>query len=65
MLIRDVNGRIVIISRSECRNEKVYYEKLYNVCLPYTKKYKSIFVNSPKENILSKKQIFSKDLSDD
>jgi hypothetical protein len=48
MLIRDVDGNIHIINRSDCKNDTVYYEKIYNIKLGYTKKYKSIVVNVPK-----------------
>lgn len=48
MLIRDVDGNIHIINRSDCKNDMVYYEKIYNIKIDYTKKYKSIVVNLPK-----------------
>ena len=49
MIVRDVDGKLIIISRKECRNEKVYNEKLYNIRIEYCKKYKSVFVSSPKD----------------
>jgi hypothetical protein len=51
MLVRDVNGLIVIISRSECKNEKVYNEKLFNIRLKYVEKYKKVVLNTPKNVI--------------
>jgi hypothetical protein len=48
MLIRDADGNIHIINRSDCKNDMVYYEKIYNIKMGYTKKYKSIVVNIPK-----------------
>jgi hypothetical protein len=48
MLIRDADGNIHIINRSDCKNDMVYYEKIYNIKMDYTKKYKSIVVNLPK-----------------
>ena len=48
MLIRDVDGNIHIINRSDCKNDTVYYEKIYNIKIGYTKKYKSIVANVPK-----------------
>lgn len=53
MLVRDSEGRLVIISRKDCKNESVYNEKLYNIRLNYTKKYKSVIIN-PKEPVLIK-----------
>ena len=48
MLIRDADGNIHIINRSDCKNDMVYYEKIYNIKMGYTKKYKTIIVNLPK-----------------
>ena len=48
MLIRDADGNIHIINRSDCKNDMVYYEKIYNIKMDYTKKYKSIVINLPK-----------------
>ena len=48
MLIRDADGNIHIINRSDCKNDMVYYEKIYNIKMEYTKKYKSIVINLPK-----------------
>lgn len=64
MLVRDIDGRIVIISRSECKNEKVYNEKLFNVRLQFVNKYKNVVLNSPK-NIQQTNTLFSKDFTDD
>jgi hypothetical protein len=46
MLVRDVDGRIVIISRSECKNEKAYNEKIFQVRLKYANKYTNIVLNA-------------------
>lgn len=51
MLVRDSEGRLVIVSRKDCKNERVYNEKLYNIRLNYTKKYKSVIIN-PKVPVL-------------
>ena len=65
MLLRDIDGKLIIISRKDCKNEKAFNGKIYNVRLPYTKIYKNIFINDPK--VVSNKviNIHSKDLSDD
>jgi hypothetical protein len=67
MLLRDIDGKLIIISRKDCKNEKVYNEKIYNVRLPYTKTYKSIFLIDPKVVLSNKSnvKVQSKDLSDD
>jgi hypothetical protein len=46
MLLRNVNERLQIISRKDCKNESEYNKKLYNLRLEYMSKYKSVFVNS-------------------
>jgi len=71
MLVRDSNGTIIIISRKDCKNESVYNEKIYNIRLNYTKKYKSVFINQKTQmlnkeiqNLFTSSQIL-KDSSDD
>jgi hypothetical protein len=50
MIMRDVDGNIHIINRTDCKNDIVYYEKIYKIKLGYTKKFKSIVVNIPKND---------------
>jgi hypothetical protein len=37
MMIRDINGNIHIINRADCKNDTVYYEKIYNIKMGFTK----------------------------
>jgi uncharacterized protein YnzC (UPF0291/DUF896 family) len=46
MLLRNVNERLQIISRKDCKNETEYNKKLYNLRLEYMGKYKSVFINT-------------------
>jgi hypothetical protein len=46
MLVRDINGRLNIISRTDCKDDKDYYQKLVRLRLEYTKYYKSVINNS-------------------
>ena len=46
MLLRNVNERLQIISRKDCKNETEYNKKLYNLRQEYMSKYKSVFVNT-------------------
>ena len=68
MLVRDAEGRIIIVSRKDSKNENVYNEKIYNIRLNYTKKYKSVLINhkviaiSPKD---IKKEKYLKYFTDD
>jgi hypothetical protein len=60
MLLRNVNERLQIISRKDCKNETEYNKKLYNLRLEYMSKYKSVFINTTtttinKTNTTSKK----------
>jgi hypothetical protein len=66
MLVRDSEGRLVIISRKDCKNERSYNDKIFNIRLNYLKKFKNVCHISP-ENIPKelKSQTFLKDSSDD
>ena len=46
MIIRDVNGNLHIINRNDCKNDTVYYQKIFNIRKDYMTKYKSIVFNS-------------------
>ena len=50
MIVRDSDGKLIIISRNDCKNESVYNEKLYNIRLAYCKKYKNVFLNKLKNS---------------
>lgn len=50
MLVRDTTGNIHIINRTDCKNDKEYYDKIYNLKLNYSKKYKSVVLNIAKKN---------------
>ena len=64
MLVRDSEGRLIIISRKDCKTEKVYNEKLYKIRLNYTNKFKSVYVNpKPSANTLNNYAV--KDITDD
>lgn len=42
MIMRDANGNLHIINRSDCKNDTVYYQKLFNIKKVYNTKFKSI-----------------------
>ena len=42
MLVRDIHGRLHIISRKDCKNDADYYQRLLKIRLEYTKYYKSV-----------------------
>lgn len=46
MLLRNVNERLQIISRKDCKNESEYNKKLFKLRQEYMGKYKSVFVNA-------------------
>jgi hypothetical protein len=66
MLVRDIEGRLIIILRNDCKNETVYNEKIYSIRLPYVKEYKNVIINPPKDESKEKHSVFfSKKRSDD
>ena len=42
MLVRDISGRIHIVSRKDCKHDLHYYQKLVKVRGEYTQYYKSV-----------------------
>ena len=54
MLIRNVDGRLQIINRKDCKNETDYNQKLVAVRLEYMQKYKSIVLQNTNLNPLKK-----------
>jgi len=40
MIIRDVDGNLHIINRNDCKNDSVYYQKIYKIREVYMTKYK-------------------------
>lgn len=65
MIVRDSNGKIHIVLRNTCKNDSVYYEKLYTLRLLYDQKYKNVIVHIPKCNIHTSTKDINKDLLDD
>ena len=48
MLVRDIDGRIHIISRKDSKDDKSYYQKIIQVRSGYMKQYKSVIMISNK-----------------
>ena len=42
MLVRDISGRIHIVSRKDCKNDSDYYHKLVKIRSEFTQYYKSV-----------------------
>ena len=42
MLVRDINGRLHIISRKDCKNDTDYYQKLLKIKTEYITHYRSV-----------------------
>ena len=53
MLLRNVNERLQIINRKNCKNEMTYNQKLYKVRLEYMQKYKSVVLIGTLEQVPS------------
>ena len=41
MLVRDISGRLHIVSRKDCKNDSYYYHKLVKIRSEFTQYYKS------------------------
>ena len=41
MLVRDISGRLHIVSRKDCKNDSDYYYKLVKIRAEFTQYYKS------------------------
>jgi len=48
MLVRDAEGRIIIISRKDFKTEQSYFQRLFDVKTTYLNKYKSFVLVAPK-----------------
>jgi hypothetical protein len=42
MLVRDITGRLHIVSRKDCKNDADYYQKLVKIRSEYIQHYKSV-----------------------
>ena len=42
MLVRDITGRLHIVSRKDCKNDTDYYQKLVKIRSEYIQHYKSV-----------------------
>ena len=42
MLVRDITGRLHIVSRKDCKNDADYYQKLVKIRSEYIQQYKSV-----------------------
>ena len=42
MLVRDISGRLHIVTRKDCKNDADYYQKLVKIRSEYIQQYKSV-----------------------
>jgi len=51
MLVRDISGRLHIVSRKDCKHDLDYYQKLIKIRSEYMKHYKTVMqFKQPKNN---------------
>lgn len=53
MLVRDITGRLHIVSRKESKNDTDYYHKLVKIRSEFTQHYKSVIRIGEKSKIAS------------
>jgi hypothetical protein len=53
MLVRDITGRLHIISRKDCKNDFDYYQKIAKIRSEFVQQYKSVL--RTKRSIQSKR----------
>jgi len=63
MIIRDINGKLNIISKKTSKNNISYYNKIYNIKLEYINKYKSVVLNSTKSFNKTNSELILEELS--
>ena len=51
MLVRDINGRLHIICRKDCKNDTDYYQKLLKIRTEYINHYKSVLKIAPVKDL--------------
>jgi hypothetical protein len=59
MIIRDINGKLNIISKKTSKNNISYYNKIYNIKLEYLNKYN----NGLKVNCKTNSQLILEELT--
>lgn len=65
MIVRDVDGNIIIVNRSQCKDDLDYYQKLYKIRCKHIERYKwSCFPKQEIYNTLSN-QRSAKETSED
>ena len=57
MLLRNVNERLQIISRKDCKSEVAYNQKLFKVRFEYMQKYKSVVLIKPSAKVSSSAKV--------
>ena len=61
MLVRDIQGRLHIISRKDCKNDADYYQKLLKIRAEYTTQYRSVINVTNVTNVINVTNVNVKD----
>ena len=44
MIIRNIDGNLIIINRTDFHSDLLYHKYIYNIIIPFTKLYKQYFI---------------------
>jgi len=67
MLVRDAQGNLHIVNRKDCKDDRAYYEKLFEIRKTYMSKYPYSVISSSSStsNQNELKQSFSHDIDEE
>jgi hypothetical protein len=63
MLIRDAQGNLHIVNRKDCKDDRAYYEKIFEIRKTYMSKYPYSVISTSNQNEL--KQSLSHDIDEE
>lgn len=63
MLVRDAQGNLHIVNRKDCKDDRAYYEKIFEIKKTYMSKYPYSVISTSNQNEL--KQSFSHDIDEE
>jgi len=68
MLVRDAQGNLHIVNRKDCKDDRAYYEKLFEIRKTYMSKYPYSVISSSSQVVKNEnelKECFSHDVDEE